>query len=86
MASEWRLIDTAPKDGTEFDAWTAYGDGYRITNVRWVVRWVRDRWVEVWQHIRDDGFDNQDWGDVQEIITHWMPLPEPPELTTKDTP
>lgn len=72
---EWQTIDSAPRDGTEFDAWTPNFGGYRLINVRWMKDW----WGEGWANIYNDGFDNQDPGAVSEEISHWMPLPEPPK-------
>jgi len=64
--TEWRTIDSAPKDGTEILLWGMCerdGSYYAAdTNLGW---WYEDMW-----HTRqiDEGIDP----------THWMPLPPPP--------
>jgi len=68
MCNEWQPIETAPKDGT-------------IIIVRGGVAYWRERtshWdgAAGWWTIA--GFD---WPGrpIQWEVTHWMPLPEPPE-------
>lgn len=76
----WRPIETAPQNGTTIDLWIRYVEGeggYRITNARW------DRESGQWQDwapgdCGDMGWRQLDW---QHLITHWMPLPEPPADT-----
>lgn len=60
---EWRPIDTAPKDGSEFLAWAESGEDY------WVARWDHDQadWVE-----RGEGMT------LHWRLSHWQPLPAPP--------
>ena len=63
--SEWKTIDTAPRDGTEvLGAW-------RFMLGDWcfqIVKWHQGAWVVTW-----------DFDEVEP--THWMPLPKPPEDT-----
>ena len=59
----WRLIETAPKDGTEILAWSSR-DG------TFVVFWHQGAWLWT-SHDLD--------GDEELNATHWMPLPEPPQ-------
>lgn len=80
----WQLSNTAPQDGTEFDAWGCLlpddGKGKRpgqenerLVNVRWGKRdsdYVRPRIG--WCYTGSDG-----WLWACEI-THWMPIPKPP--------
>lgn len=62
----WRDIATAPKDGTSILVWA---DGYdRPEVVRWAVRRGVGGWL---------GGDNSIFDDTP---THWMPLPQPPEV------
>lgn len=82
--SEWQDIETAPKDGTIIDVWHVCidpewrpeGEECRYTDVRWCETEEGEGWA-VW---------DERWGDmvllVQEphyAVTHWMPLPPPPE-------
>lgn len=61
--SEWRCIDTAPKDGRGVMAYIRSG---------WIegVYWVYDRW-----HFLSDGSPTES----HQQPTHWMPLPSPPD-------
>lgn len=67
--SEWRPIETAPKDGTEIDVWCDYG---RETNAYWGTSEQNNR--EEWCVDNNDGWA---WGIP--LVTHWMPIPEPPK-------
>jgi hypothetical protein len=67
----WQPIETAPKDGTEFDVWNAYSEE-RIANVRWDGKHFVHWWI--------GGFDSMDYCRI-ERPTHWMPLPAPPKET-----
>ena len=64
--SEWRPIETAPRDGTEvLGAWEfAWTGGWCLEPV--IYR--EGAWIVSWDH------------DAAEP-THWMPLPKPPEDT-----
>lgn len=67
---QWQPIETAPKDGSEVDLWTANG---RVPDAKWNAK--RSRWEE-WGL---GGFEQMTWVDVDYPPTHWMPLPNPPE-------
>lgn len=69
--SEWQPIDTAPKDGTQFDLWTvgpSGGPGNRIPNAKYA-KGMNGEW-ELW------GMHNK----VSPYLTptHWQPLPKGP--------
>lgn len=71
--SLWRLIKTAPKDGTKIDLWV---NNKRLTNVWWGKRsrsWLKG---DSWCYECDDGW-------ISNIglsePTHWMPIPEGPK-------
>jgi len=69
----WRPIETAPKDGTPILAWRFYP-----VAVRWDASAPTYKWDAV--HLggslpfHDNGFEDGDCN-----LTHWMPLPTPPE-------
>jgi len=67
---EWQPIETAPKDGTRFDAWTREG---RVPDVWWDAQ--RGEWVE-WGLLEFGGVGARRplWPP-----THWMPIPEGPK-------
>lgn len=73
MGSEWKTIDTAPKDGTPVLVCVTYS----LSNDEWETKqWVdaqspHIQWPTYWRSI-----------DIPLPPTHWMPLPPPPgELT-----
>lgn len=72
--SEWRPIETAPKDGQLvrlFDR-TVF-DGF------WHVE--ESRWRPAMQHRSLNG-EYAHWGNAREVApTQWMPLPAPPDPT-----
>jgi len=66
--TEWQPIETAPKDGTKFDAWVpdAFG-GHRMTDLSFNAR----------GQLRQNGLLTT--ADLPRWPTHWMPLPNPPK-------
>ncbi|NOG70495.1 hypothetical protein [Roseicella sp. DB1501] len=72
-AGEWMPIDTAPKDGSRFDAWSVNKE--RHADVKWSAR--KNCFLE-WA-VGD--FDTCEWVRVQYSLTHWMPVPQPPAST-----
>lgn len=77
LAGKWRPIDTAPKDGTEFDVWAVNDEGQsrRICEVSWgpVADWTGkewDDWIGMRPSLHHARFEP----------THWQPLPIPPTL------
>ena len=64
--SEWKTIDSAPKDGAKILA-SAVGDGWSAYNIVWW-RWHKNGKTGSWHTT------GSTW-----LPTHWMPLPAPPE-------
>ena len=73
---KWQPIETAPKDGTRVDLWLrvhasprsfGFSDAFRVPE-----GYFQDG---VWGHSQGGSFREL----YQPYITHWMPLPEPPE-------
>jgi len=62
----WQKIESAPKDGTH----VLVTDGTNMTVAHW---FVDGFWLSWNEHEQDAGW-------CMESITHYMPLPEPPEL------
>lgn len=62
----WQPISTAPRDGTEFLAWTGK---------REVMNWPADCWPGQWVQ-RDGKWYGQG---TMHMPTAWHPLPQPPE-------
>jgi hypothetical protein len=75
--TRWRPIATAPKDGTKVDLWSEVED--RITDAKW----HRGAWCTSESHV---GGYVWSWDALsyQGRITHWMPLPPPPEANDDD--
>jgi hypothetical protein len=72
---KWQPIETAPKDGTLFLGFYKSHGG--------VTGYVKETW---WGPLKSK---NQEWllrglqVDPINQLTHWMPLPEPPEAVTE---
>lgn len=82
QVSEWKPIETAPKDGTDI----LLSNGEVVAEGHWLVieggifehRDMDGRWIG--QDERDDYEDWIDWaGGMLPSPTHWMPLPPPPK-------
>lgn len=67
VASQWKPIESAPKDGTEILGY-AGGD---VAGVEWRTRWGYWSLLVCGAHAEDG-----EWWP-----THWMPIPPPPEIT-----
>jgi len=71
----WQLIDTAPRDGTEFQVWVVNrpGYGYWIPTAKYVKE--TDRLPSAYY------FEAHEWEKITSkagVATHWQPLPEAP--------
>lgn len=82
MKSEWQPIETAPKDGT----WVlVFSVSFGVLPC--AARWEQsiEGWVNVEDEIRLRDADSLEEDDKtadrcrEWPLTHWMPLPEPPE-------
>jgi hypothetical protein len=76
VQDQWQPIETAPKDGSEFQAWSLC-DGW-IPRATWTASdsdWAKGKVFCVWEQVDYDGIEG--WGGGHEL-THWMPLPEAP--------
>jgi hypothetical protein len=63
----WRPIETAPKDGTQIlGLWVSYLDGQLMQPSYGVVWNEGGSWLEAYDEVSQP--------------THWMPLPEPPQV------
>lgn len=69
--SEWRPIETAPKDGVEFLAYDSRTKKFDVA-----VR-VKNG-AEAVQYDGEFGPSSDEFGHDPKGITHWMPLPAPP--------
>lgn len=68
----WQPIETAPKDGTHIMVWDAsFTDDFGSEPQNVVVCWCKDRW----ELSHYDAFSCSPAN-----VTHWMPLPEPPQV------
>lgn len=80
QASDWRPIESAPKDGRELLGWYPYHAAHPPGGGVYVMRWYDDRHAA-----KPIGFFEASgwvWGrrdNRQRQPTHWMPLPEPPK-------
>jgi len=69
--SEWQPIETAPKDGTRILAFGQLGleSVVGIGTVKW-------EWPDEWHC---DPSEASEYSPESCKLTHWMPLPEPPQ-------
>ena len=71
----WQPIETAPKDGAEYQAWVVNSRGQGF----WEPRCRLDPEFgsfQIWGRV---GYDEEGWdSSVHWFATHWMPLPPPP--------
>jgi hypothetical protein len=71
----WRKIDSAPKDGTPIMGCVYYpeypGCEYSPRRIYWASYHPNSRGKECWR-------DAKICGRKMEAVTHWMPLPPPP--------
>jgi hypothetical protein len=79
--SEWRNIETAPRDGTIIDVWVHHisrpvQDGFRVADVSWVTH-LKAR-SHGWYQERPGGDGLHDPTMPGKKVTHWMPLPSAP--------
>lgn len=73
--SDWKLIKTAPQDGTTIvatwlDTWADTGTRSQNVHIE-AMYWSEDSW---WYSYDGDG--------PARPPTHWMPLPQSPQVTT----
>lgn len=73
--NQWLPIETAPKDGTEFDACNNFE---RTTNVKWGKETFDTEGKCKWVTLRRDYFHGFVWDEVSDI-THWIPIPTAPK-------
>ena len=71
--NQWQPIETAPKDGTLIFVWYEHPvNKYAVFDIKIkLANWIID--LHEWQ-VADVG------GNVPPILTHWMPLPHPPDM------
>ncbi len=74
QASEWQLLQTAPRDGSKLDVWTE--NGFRYIDVFWYegLAYPEGAFVYYDSNLRD-------FIDVEDA-THWMRPPAPPKHET----
>lgn len=78
----WQPIETAPKDGTKVLIWEQYSRTPVVTSYSgYTNKWgqVVGSWSACKEHYDVDGDAWLTDRLYQDLITHWMPLPEPPK-------
>jgi hypothetical protein len=74
MASKWQPIATAPKDKRILGCtlYPNYPEAYAPTTIVWAAYHPNARGRECWR-------TSEIGGVKMEGVTHWQPLPEPPQ-------
>jgi len=78
--SDWQPIETAPNDGSEFQAWITSGEGTGCWESR--CRFNEHGVFETWERV---DYDEEGWASHGNFIdaTHWQPQPlKPAEFAT----
>lgn len=70
MTSDWRPIESAPRDGTAILGIDMNDSKKPQTTVQWEPRWTGGRWYLV---VEGENAESGAW-----TPTHWQPLPKPP--------
>jgi len=73
----WQPIETAPTD-VEIQVYTVCGWEPRA---RLIENHSGEKFWQVWAM---DDFDGMDWIRLDERVTHWMPIPQPPPSETEE--
>jgi hypothetical protein len=73
--TEWREIESAPKDGSDIIACRL---GYIPQTVKWVAHKGESRWCADHESL-GDSFEEY-WTATRYEPTHWLPLPTPPKI------
>lgn len=70
----WRTIDSAPKDGTEFQGWVSWGgrDGWWEPKCRFN---ADTEAFEVWGRV---DYDQDGWDSHAVTVSYWIPTPAAP--------
>lgn len=88
LAAMWQPIETAPKDGSFFDAWVGGEFPHRSTDVSWREPTDSEWWVHGGDTIETpEATWCDDFGPLgkDSAPTHWMPkLPAPSQLSKRD--
>jgi len=85
MKTEWRTIESAPKDGTRILI-ARRGDKVGMDEIEitewFVIEQSHFEHIEgnLYRKVQDDPY--MAWNDNGHRATHWMPLPKPPEETS----
>lgn len=74
--TEWKPIETAPKDGTKIDLWVR---GKRIPDAYWIKSSDDPEFADWAVKTYDSHLCETVDSFVYSEPTHWMPLPEPPK-------
>mgnify|MGYP001574536749 CR=1 FL=1 len=69
---DWQPFETAPKDGTRILAW---GPKEMVITIMWHAIPRRD---DGYWKLEPDGGTESNY-DIETPLTHWAPLPDPPQ-------
>lgn len=79
--SDWKPIETAPKDGQEVLGFYLHEDNPRFNCGPWTMMWRKKEWVPSWDGSRVMDYMSDfgtDYKDLDMNPTNWQALPMPP--------
>ncbi len=73
LIPQWQPIESAPRDGSEVYVWVTGNGNYKTE-----ARFLNNKWHD-YRVDNSSGYGQMEWSPIDGNITHWMPLPQPPE-------
>lgn len=79
--SEWKTIDSAPKDGTAVLLYRPLA--FKTNDEEIAIQRTTSYEIHCWESTIPKGTDGKNFTEGSCYATHWMPLPKPPSSQEK---